>query len=78
VSPVTNQVSEHLISNIPHFVTMFLADTYTNPTGKYFERSPIMHATRQDAYAEHLRRAGSLYATRRGSAVSQRATRERR
>jgi dipeptidyl aminopeptidase/acylaminoacyl peptidase len=44
VSPVTNQVSEHLISNIPHFVAMFLADSYTNPTGKYFERSPIMHA----------------------------------
>jgi dipeptidyl aminopeptidase/acylaminoacyl peptidase len=33
-----------LISNIPHFVAMFLADSYTNPTGKYFERSPIMHA----------------------------------
>jgi len=45
VAPVTNQVTEHLISNIPHFVKLFLGgDTYTNPTGQYFERSPIMHA----------------------------------
>jgi dipeptidyl aminopeptidase/acylaminoacyl peptidase len=46
VSPVTNQVTEHLLSNIPNFVSLFLADTYTNATGKYFERSPIMHAHR--------------------------------
>jgi dipeptidyl aminopeptidase/acylaminoacyl peptidase len=44
VAPHTNQVTEHLIGNIPHFVAMFLADKYTNPGGKYFERSPIMHA----------------------------------
>jgi dipeptidyl aminopeptidase/acylaminoacyl peptidase len=44
VAPVANQVTEHLMSNLPHFVSMFLADTYTNPSGKYFERSPIMHA----------------------------------
>jgi dipeptidyl aminopeptidase/acylaminoacyl peptidase len=44
VAPVTNHVTGHLISNIPHFVKLFLADTYTNPAGKYFERSPIMHA----------------------------------
>jgi len=44
VAPVTNQVTEHLISNIPHFVTLFLADSYRNPGGKYFQRSPIMHA----------------------------------
>jgi dipeptidyl aminopeptidase/acylaminoacyl peptidase len=44
VSPVTNQVTEHLISNIGHFVALFLKDTYTHPGGKYFERSPIMHA----------------------------------
>jgi dipeptidyl aminopeptidase/acylaminoacyl peptidase len=46
VAPVTNQVTEHLISNIPHFVSLFLADTYTNPGGKYYQRSPIMHAHR--------------------------------
>jgi dipeptidyl aminopeptidase/acylaminoacyl peptidase len=44
VSPVTNQVTERLVSNIPHFVSLFLKDTYINPGGKYFERSPIMHA----------------------------------
>jgi len=44
VAPVTNYVSEHLIGNIPHFVTLFLADEYKNSNGKYFERSPIMHA----------------------------------
>jgi dipeptidyl aminopeptidase/acylaminoacyl peptidase len=44
VSPVTNQVTEHLISNIPHFVKLFLGDRLNDPTGKYFERSPIMHA----------------------------------
>jgi dipeptidyl aminopeptidase/acylaminoacyl peptidase len=44
ISPVTNNVTEHLIGNIPHFVSMFLADRYTNPTGKYFSRSPVMHA----------------------------------
>jgi dipeptidyl aminopeptidase/acylaminoacyl peptidase len=44
VAPVTNQVSEQLISNIPHFVSMFLADRYNDPFGKYWERSPIMHA----------------------------------
>lgn len=44
IAPVTNQVTQHLISNIPHFVALFLADTYTNFGGKYFQRSPIMHA----------------------------------
>lgn len=44
MAPVTNHVSEHLISNIPHFVALFLGDSYCNATAKYFERSPIMHA----------------------------------
>ncbi len=46
VSPVTNQVTEHLISNIPHFVSLFLDDTYTNPGGRYYTRSPILYAHR--------------------------------
>ncbi|HEY0683675.1 MAG TPA: S9 family peptidase [Steroidobacter sp.] len=45
-SPVTNHVSEHLTSNIPHFQRMFLADSYRNASGKYFTRSPIMYAHR--------------------------------
>jgi dipeptidyl aminopeptidase/acylaminoacyl peptidase len=44
VSPITNHVTEHLVSNIPRFVSLFLADTYTTPGGKYFQRSPIMYA----------------------------------
>jgi len=44
VSPVTNQVTEHLISNIGHFVALFLQDTYVNAGGKYYDRSPILHA----------------------------------
>lgn len=43
-APVSNQVTQHLISNIPHFVSLFLADRYDNPGGRYFERSPVMHA----------------------------------
>lgn len=46
VVPVINWVSEHLISNIPHFVAMFLNDHYTRPNGRYFERSPLMYAHR--------------------------------
>jgi dipeptidyl aminopeptidase/acylaminoacyl peptidase len=46
LAPVTNQVTAHLISNIPQYVALSLADTYTNVTGKYFQRSPIMHAHR--------------------------------
>jgi dipeptidyl aminopeptidase/acylaminoacyl peptidase len=44
VSPHNNLVSMHLLSNIPHFVAAFMDDHYSNPGGKYFERSPIMHA----------------------------------
>jgi len=43
-APVSNHVTDHLLGNIPQFVSMFLADRYDNPSGKYFERSPIMHA----------------------------------
>ena len=44
VAPITNWVTEHLATNIPQWVTSFLEDSYRNPTGRYFERSPIMHA----------------------------------
>lgn len=44
VAPVTNWVTEHMISNIPHWVTLFLEDNYDNPGGKYFQRSPVMYA----------------------------------
>lgn len=44
VAPVTNRVSQRLICSHPDFVDLFLADRYDNPGGKYFQRSPIMHA----------------------------------
>jgi dipeptidyl aminopeptidase/acylaminoacyl peptidase len=44
VAAHTNQVTEHLISNIPHFLSMFLADHYANQGGKYYQRSPVMYA----------------------------------
>lgn len=46
VAPVTNWVSEHLTSNVPTFTQTFLDDQLSNPTGKYFTRSPIHHAGR--------------------------------
>ncbi len=46
VAPVTNQVTAHLISNIPQFVQLFLADSYTNHSGRYFTRSPVLYADR--------------------------------
>jgi dipeptidyl aminopeptidase/acylaminoacyl peptidase len=46
VAPVSNHVTQELVSNIPDFVRLFLEDSYTNPGGKYFERSPVMHAAR--------------------------------
>ncbi len=44
VSPITNYVTEQLISNIPDFVSLFLTDHYSHSNGKYFQRSPVMHA----------------------------------
>jgi dipeptidyl aminopeptidase/acylaminoacyl peptidase len=44
VAPVTNHVSAYLLSNIPQFKSLFLGDVYTNPTGKFFQRSPVMQA----------------------------------
>lgn len=43
VAPITNLLTEHLVSNIPHFVRLFVADDYANPRSRYFHRSPIMH-----------------------------------
>jgi len=44
VAPMINYVTQHLVSNIPKFVSLFLVDSYTNVGGEYFKRSPIMHA----------------------------------
>lgn len=44
VGPATNQVSQHLLCNIPQFQSLFLQDHYTNLAGKYYSRSPILQA----------------------------------
>jgi len=46
IVPMINCVTQHLLSNIPQFMSLFLADHYSNRGGKYFDRSPIMHAHR--------------------------------
>lgn len=46
VAPVTNWVSQHLTCNVPTFCQTFLDDEISNPTGKYFTRSPVHHAGR--------------------------------
>jgi len=48
VSPVNNWVTEYLLSNVPDWPRLFLKDSYCDPTGHYFERSPIMHAHKVD------------------------------
>lgn len=43
-APMVNYISQHLLSNISHFVSLFLDDHYKNPQGKYLQRSPVIHA----------------------------------
>ena len=44
VAPVTDWVSQHLVSNIPFCDTMILDGHFNEPGKHYFQRSPIMHA----------------------------------
>jgi dipeptidyl aminopeptidase/acylaminoacyl peptidase len=44
VAPVTNRTSQRLTANHPQFIDLFVGDGYTNPGGRYFQRSPIMYA----------------------------------
>jgi dipeptidyl aminopeptidase/acylaminoacyl peptidase len=46
MSPVNDFLSQHYTSNIGFFDTLFLQDTPTNPTGKYYSRSPVLLAHR--------------------------------
>lgn len=46
VSPHTNQVTAQLLSNIPQFMARLVADDMSNGRGRYFERSPVLHAGR--------------------------------
>lgn len=44
VAPMTNAVSERYLSNIPHFVSIFVGGGQEAITDKYFSRSPIFFA----------------------------------
>jgi dipeptidyl aminopeptidase/acylaminoacyl peptidase len=46
VSPVTNWLTEHLLSNLTDWVAGFLADSPRDPQGQYFQRSPVLQAHR--------------------------------
>jgi dipeptidyl aminopeptidase/acylaminoacyl peptidase len=43
VSPHTNQLTAHLLSNIPQFMARLVADESSQARGKYFDRSPVFH-----------------------------------
>jgi dipeptidyl aminopeptidase/acylaminoacyl peptidase len=63
IAPVTNQTTWHLLANIPHFVRLFLNDTYSHAGGRYFQRSPVMHARKVRTPTLHL--CGGLDTTTR-------------
>ena len=44
MSPVTDFLSQHYTSNIGFFDRLFLQDEPSNPAGKYYSRSPVLHA----------------------------------
>lgn len=44
VSPIANQVTAHLLSDLGPWMSWFLNDRYNSPNGRYFQLSPIMHA----------------------------------
>jgi dipeptidyl aminopeptidase/acylaminoacyl peptidase len=44
VAPITNHITQHLLSNIPHFVQLFVGGSFMNLPGPYFDRSPLFHA----------------------------------
>lgn len=58
LAQVSNHVTEHLVSNISHFVALFVGGAYNDPQGKYFTRSPVMHA--QKAKTPTLNVCGAL------------------
>jgi dipeptidyl aminopeptidase/acylaminoacyl peptidase len=46
ISCVSNWYSQHRTSQIPCFDEMFLNGSASEPGGRFFERSPVMHASR--------------------------------
>jgi len=54
VSPINNWITEQLLSNCPFWVSLFLADSYVTAGGRYFQRSPIMHAHKAKTPTLHI------------------------
>jgi dipeptidyl aminopeptidase/acylaminoacyl peptidase len=46
LAPVTNHLTEHLLSNVSACMALLLDDHYRNTAGRYFTRSPVMFAHR--------------------------------
>ncbi|WP_051265642.1 S9 family peptidase [Nakamurella lactea] len=46
MAPVTNWFSHHFTSNLGPFAEDFLADRVSNPTGRFYSRSPVFFADR--------------------------------
>lgn len=46
ISPITNFVTQRLLSNIPAFVDRFLDGRFDVADGDYYRRSPLFHAAR--------------------------------
>lgn len=44
VVPMTNLTTQHLLSNIPEFVDLFIHDRYDRQGSRYLSRSPLIHA----------------------------------
>jgi dipeptidyl aminopeptidase/acylaminoacyl peptidase len=58
VAPVTDRVSQYLTCTHSYYVALFLADKYDRLGGRFFQRSPIMHA--HNARTPTLHIAGAL------------------
>jgi dipeptidyl aminopeptidase/acylaminoacyl peptidase len=54
VAPHNNHVTEHLLSNIPDFVRLFVGGSYLDLSGNYYQRSPLLHADRVKTPVLHI------------------------
>jgi dipeptidyl aminopeptidase/acylaminoacyl peptidase len=54
VASVTDRVSQYLMCAHSYYVALFLGDKYNNPGGRFFQRSPIMHAHKAKTPTLHI------------------------
>lgn len=59
VSPHTNQISAHLLSNIPNSSPRSWTIATYDAAGKYFTRSAVVHAQRVPATVRTIFRCGT-------------------